>query len=111
MARYLSRADSLEHAVELWKATFSKFNPWVLVDGTLFELGLDPANFVLMILVIAVLFAVDYLNEKEYCVRELVTKQDIVFRWTVYLVAIFTIIIFGVYGPEYNSSAFIYQGF
>lgn len=111
MARYLSRADSLEHAVELWKATFSKFNPWVLVDGTLFELGLDPANFVLMILVIAVLFAVDYLNEKEYCVREMISRQDIVFRWSVYMIAIFSIIIFGIYGWGYEASNFIYQGF
>ena len=39
------------------------------------------------------------------------TKQAIWFRWLVYYAAIFGVLIFGVYGPGYNASAFIYFQF
>ena len=111
LARYLSRAGSLTQALEMYAATFSEFNPWVLVDGTLFTLGLDAANFIVMLLAMAVLFAVDIANERGVVVRQAIARQDVLFRWTAYLAGIFAIVVFGVYGPGYNASAFIYAGF
>ena len=111
LARYLSRAGSLTQALEMYAATFSEFNPWVLVDGTLFTLGLDAANFIVMLLAMAVLFAVDIANERGIVVRQAIARQDVLFRWTAYLAGIFVIVVFGVYGPGYNASAFIYAGF
>ena len=111
LARYLSRAGSLTQALEMYAATAAEFNPWVLVDGTLFTLGLDAPNFLLMLLAMAVLFAVDIANEHGVVVREQIARQDIVFRWAVYLLGIFAVVVFGVYGPGYDAGAFIYAGF
>ena len=44
-------------------------------------------------------------------VRQAIARQDVLFRWTAYLAGIFVIVVFGVYGPGYNASAFIYAGF
>ena len=109
--RYLSRAASFREALGMWRATFRSFNPWIFFDGSLYDLGLSEKNFRLMLLLIALLLAVDVLHERGVHIREALEKTDIIFRWTVYFAAIFAIIIFGVYGPGYNAAAFIYQGF
>ena len=60
-------------------------------------------------LLIVFLIAVDVFNEKGLVFRELFAKQGIVFRWMVYLTAIFAVLVFGAWGPGYNAAAFIYQ--
>ena len=109
--RYLSRATGFMHGFRMWKATFAKWNPWVLFDGTLTKLGLSPANFRLMLMLIVGVFVVDFFHEKGYRFREHLNQKDIVFRWTVYFLAIFGIIILGMYGWGFSAGNFIYQGF
>lgn len=111
IGRYFSRCNSLMDTLLMLKGTFSTWNPWVLVDGSLLELGLNQSNFAFLLLVTVLLLLVDYLQEKGYHLRETIARQGIVFRWIVYLAAIFGILIFGMYGPEYDAANFIYQGF
>ena len=58
-----------------------------------------------------VLFIVDVFKYKGIDVREKLSEQGIVFRWILYYGLIFSVIIFGIYGPEYDASSFIYMGF
>lgn len=44
-------------------------------------------------------------------VREMLAKQNLVFRWGIYYMLIFSVIILGFYGPGYDVSRFIYQNF
>ena len=44
-------------------------------------------------------------------IRETLAKQNIFFRWALVLLLIAFILIFGVYGPDYNASDFIYGRF
>jgi hypothetical protein len=81
---------------------------WKLFDGTLFTLGLSVAQFVLILFCILVLWAVSMMQER-FSVREALEKQNIVFRWIIIYIAIFAIIIFGVYGLGYDASAFLYM--
>lgn len=93
------------------KAIFSSFNPWVFFDGTLYTLGLDRPNFILLVLSVLVLFTVDIKQEKGFRIRQTIAAQNIILRWTVYYAAIFALIIFGIYGPGYDAASFIYQRF
>lgn len=111
LGRYFIHANSTQSAIYMMKATVSSFNPWIFMDGSLYNLGLDSANFNLLLFAIAVLFFVDYIRERGVHIRETIARQNIVLRWTVYFVAIFSIIIFGMYGPGYDASSFIYQNF
>lgn len=54
---------------------------------------------------------VDYLNYKGVNVVERFHAQGWIFRWLCLLVLIAIILIFGVYGPNYNANDFIYGGF
>ena len=105
------RAATLEDAVTVIRQLFSSFNPWVLFDGTLYTLGLSMIDFWVGIVAIAVILAVDVLHERGVRIREWILNQNLLFRWMVYFLAIFTILIFGFYGPNYDAAQFIYFQF
>lgn len=112
LGRYFSRAYSLKYAVRFFRDTM---NGWqdlsFLVNGTLQKLGLDTANWILLFIAILVLLLVDFIHEKDIHIREVVALQHPLFRWIVYTIVILSILIFGVYGPEYDVSGFIYAQF
>lgn len=104
------RADTFSMAIQVIKQMVMEFNPWILTDGTLYKLGLDEKNFHLAIVGIIILLVFDYFNAKQD-IRERLGFCHIVFRWSVYYLTIFSIIIFGVYGLGYDASQFIYFQF
>ncbi len=95
----------------LLKDTGHSFNPWVFFDGTLYTLGLDRPNFNLLFISIVILAIVDIIQEKGVKIRETIARQNIIIRWVIYYAGIFSIIIFGMYGPGYDATSFIYQRF
>ncbi len=109
--RYFIKAADLEHTFALFARTFRSFNISALFDGTLLQYGLDYKNLYLMIFCIFLVLFVDILAEKKISISKWILKQDVVFRYAAYLAGLFFIIIFGIYGSEYDSSAFIYQAF
>ena len=42
---------------------------------------------------------------------EWLSRRNFVIRWTIYALLILIVIVFGVYGPGYNASDFIYNAF
>lgn len=72
--------------------------------------GLDTANAIVAGLSVLVLLVVDMLQEK-IPLRETLAKQNTLFRWAIILAVLFSIIIFGIYGPGYNAASFIYEQF
>lgn len=63
---------------------------------------------VAVIAVLALIIA-DILQYNHIEVGRIILKQHLVTRWTIYLITIFSIILFGVYGLD-NAAAFIYMG-
>lgn len=109
--RMLIRSANLHQAWELLRRMFSSFNSHALFDGTIYQYGLDIKNVYLMIMCILLIVVVDVLHERGVHFRELLMKQSVVFRYIVYYIAVFSIIVFGIYGPEFNAASFIYQAF
>jgi D-alanyl-lipoteichoic acid acyltransferase DltB (MBOAT superfamily) len=106
--RLLTSPGSLHNTLLVIKNIIFYPRWWKLFDGTLFTLGLSVAQFVLILFCILVLWAVSMMQER-FSVREALEKQNIVFRWIIIYIAIFAIIIFGVYGLGYDASAFLYM--
>ena len=111
IGRYFDSAPSAAVAVHLLKKTFTVFNPWVLTDGSFFNLGVSEREFSILMLAVFIQIAVDIVNERGIRIREVLADQQIVFRWIVIFAAIWAIMIFGVYGPGFDVGAFIYQQF
>ena len=75
-----------------------------------FSLGLDRPDTAVAVLAVAVLWAVDLLGVKRD-VRDELMKKPLVLQWAVYLLLIASIVVFGIYGPEYDATPFIYFQF
>lgn len=103
------RANSFADAKILINNLF-EFNPWILTDSTLFSLGLDSKEFILAVIGVIAIIAIDLLKGKKNIIRSL-SNQNIIFRWSIYFALIFIILIFGVYGPDYSQQQFIYFQF
>ena len=110
IGRVFFRANGFRAAMDIFVRTFSDFQPWILFDGSLYTYGLDRPNFLLALVCILILFFVDLLQER-MALRKAFARQNLVFRWIILYAAIFSILIFGIYGPGYDASQFIYNNF
>lgn len=109
--RYFSFAADLTDAWHLLGASWRKWDLHVLFDDTFYNLGLDQKNIQLVFICLVLLLFVSVFQEKGIRLREWIARQSIVVRWSIYLSAIFGVIILGQYGPGYHVSDFVYQGF
>lgn len=106
------RAKSLPEAFGILGRIASKPNLWALTDGTLYEFGVDAAQMRVLCLAMVILLCVSLVRElKNEMLNEFLERQAIWFRWMVILVLFSFIFLFGVYGPDYDESQFIYFQF
>ena len=104
------RADSVGAAFSMLKGAVSVFNPGILIDGSIFALGLDWIEFTIAVVSLLMLLGVSLLQEKG-SVRERIGKKSLPVRWIIWYALLFYVILLGNYGPDYSAAEFIYQGF
>ena len=110
--RFFSRASDLTTALDMFGRTFINWrNITFLTNGTLLKTGLNDANWVILALFVVLLFYIDSKHEKGISFRTVLARQPLVFRWAIYIIAVLSILIFGIYGPEYDAASFIYGNF
>lgn len=105
------RANRASDAFKIIKNIFTVKNRWILFDGSIYNCGLDIKNFWLMIFCIIILFVADCFKRKGIKIREVIAKQDFWFRCLFIAFSIAAIMLFGKYGPMYDSANFIYFQF
>ena len=104
------RAPSLSSALYILKTIALQLDPFFLLRGPFPNLGLDSKDLLVFLLAVAVLWVVSLLQQKG-SLRQRVEKQSFLIRYPVYLIAVFVILIFGIYGPGYDVAQFIYMQF
>jgi len=105
------RADSFLDACKIILSIFTIRNPWIILDGSLTECGLNGKNLGLIVVAIAVILFADFCKIKGITIRKVILKQDYWFRWLFIALAIVVIVTFGIWGPNYNEANFIYFQF
>ncbi|MCD8362741.1 MAG: MBOAT family protein [Lachnospiraceae bacterium] len=105
------RASTVRRALAIVRSILTAGNPWILLDGSLYECGLDSKNFWLVLLCIAVLLLADCLKHRGICVRKVILRQDVWCQCMVVVFAIALILLFGLWGPAYSEANFIYFQF
>lgn len=105
------RADTLGGAIGFIGRMFTEFNPWIFFDGSLYELGLSKVEFQVALWAIAILLLVDLLHYRGFQIRAFLGEQQLWFRWAVYVISICMVLVFGIYGPDFDASQFIYFQF
>lgn len=82
--------------------------PWQLVNDTMYAQGLEWKEIVFMFLMIGVFWFVS-LQQRNGSVRKKISNWNIAIRCTIYACSVIFILIFGIYGPRYETSNFIYM--
>lgn len=111
LGRLFSRAASCTIAIKMFAGSFKDFNPWIFFDGTIFHLGLDLSDFVILGIMIVILIVVGSMQERGIRIRKTIQEQNLYFRWILYFGAIAFLVIYGIYGPGYSATEFIYKQF
>ncbi len=111
IGRMFTVAGGFRNGLYLWKRLFASHRLWTLFDGSLYEHGIDRKYFYVVLVGMILMFCVDYWHEKGIHIRKNIAALPLPLRWLVYLAAMFTIVIFGVYGIGYDASSFVYGAF
>lgn len=77
------------------------------------NLGLGKKDYVLLLICMLVVFIVSVIQEKNSNtgLRIMLDKKPLILRWSLTLVCLVTVLIFGIYGPGYNPAEFVYMQF
>ena len=102
--------SSLKEAAVYFRNMLTVWNPWVLFDGSLCDMGMSATDWKVIIFSGIILLAVSALRENGYDCKFIV-KQNAAFKMLLGLTLFFAIMIFGMYGAQFSASAFVYAGF
>jgi len=106
------RAESIAVAIDYISRMFTRFDPWVLFDGSLLALGLDQIEVNILFFALLILLIVDLVQYRyKLRISKMLENQSLWFRWGV-IILLFTMVwVVGKYGPSFSSTSFIYQSF
>lgn len=104
------RAASVGDALAMLRESVRVWNPQVIWDGSLLQLGLDRVEAAVTVLSLLLLWAVSLAGRKGP-VRDRIAKKPLPVRWVLWYALLFAVILLGYYGPGYSAAEFIYQGF
>lgn len=106
------RMNSLKQSIQFIIRIVSRWDPWVLFDKSLYTIGLNQTEVHILILSLVILLLVDLVRcLKGVTIDIFLSEQNLWFKWTVALLLLFGIIIFGIYGPSLEARQFIYFQF
>lgn len=111
VAWILFRAENLTTGLQMIRSMFRVRNVWIFTNDALLTLGLDWKEWLVLTASILILFIVSLKQEKGTVFADRIFGQPVMVRWGLYLIVIFGIMTYGVYGMGYDPQAFIYGGF
>ena len=107
VGRYLTRASRLTEALSMLGRTVTDFRPASLLGGTLFSLGMSITDWIVVLLGVGVIFAVELYQERGGKMRLWLSERNALVQTGVTLAALVVILLFGVFGG-YSGAGFIY---
>lgn len=105
------RANGLRAAFKMLLSVFTKFDLSVLRVGSGNGLGLDLKDYAIILIGVAVIFAVGVLREKNINIRQWIYSKPFAVRFIVYIAGLLIVVIFGAYGENYGAGDLLYANF
>lgn len=106
------RAESFEQAFAFLRRLFTSPDWWILSGNTIYSYGLDIQEMWILVGAVAMLVIVDYIRARKHLtVSQWLGGEFVLFRMGFMLLIILATIVFGEYGPGFESKQFIYFQF
>lgn len=103
------RATSVENAFALIHSLFS-IDVHTIKDAAGLFNPIDIPDVIVLLISLVALFVIEILKQSGD-VRDKLFNQNLLFRYFIILLLLFSIIIFGCYGPGFDATTFIYNQF
>lgn len=111
LSMLLFEADSLRSSFEMLGMMVRDFRPgWVFMEAC-FRSFDSTWQFGVLFISIIIMTLVDIYEKKGTSVINLIFRQQVVIRWCIYLVLLFTILCWGAFGDGFSQTKFIYFEF
>jgi len=111
IGRYITRATAFDDSLQMLKITFTNFSISELFNGTLLNMGLTGADFIIVLLGVIVVLVVEAFAEKGKNLKDELNKKGIVAQSSIIVVYMLVMLIFGLCRGDYIASEFIYSRF
>lgn len=106
------RAESVGDAFAIISRIFTQFDPWSLMHGVFYEMGLSTQEMNILFVAIIVMLLADIIKfKRNERIDKFLQKQILPFRWGVLIFLLIFVLVFGSYGPAFNAQDFIYFQF
>lgn len=106
------RADTISQALLYVKRMVTRWDFWTLFNGGLYELGIDRFEANILLAAVVVMLLVDLVRYfRKQRIDVFLEEQNFWFRWMVCIGLFAAIFVYGIYGPSYDASQFIYLQF
>lgn len=111
IGRYFFRSPSLDVSYAMIAQTLRTLDPRQFIDGSLFKTDLGQKEFIVLAVMVIIMMVVEVAHARGFKVRAWIAARPLLLRWSIYLGAVLILVIFGIYGDEYNPTDFIYRTF
>ena len=101
----------LSEGMKMFKVLVTKFTFKSFFNGAIFTMGIDRFDYIIVLVVILLVFAIGLMKEKGISPREWIAQRNVVIRWSIFFAMILFIVIFGAYGTGYIPIDPIYANF
>ncbi|WP_306456236.1 MBOAT family O-acyltransferase [Winogradskyella undariae] len=102
------RANSLSDAFQIVSGIFNSINLGDVFNEETYLIGFKPNEFKVIMIAILMLIVFEFFHKKYNSIRFL-NNQATLFRWSFYLSIVISIVLFGIYGHNYNSEFIYFQ--
>lgn len=112
VGRVFFRAGSVSAAFGIFKRMLSSAGLYQFMDGRLYDYGLNKKNILVVLIAVCALLVVSIVEERANTnIVDLLSRQNLIFRWVIVYALFFAVLILGKYGPGYDAAGFIYEQF
>ncbi|MDR1598543.1 MAG: hypothetical protein LBS11_01480 [Oscillospiraceae bacterium] len=111
-AQYFAFTATPAEAFSLMGATVTRFGFTTFTQaGAALAAIINPMEWIILVISLAILFAVDFMDEKGADVSKRLASAPVFFRWPALIALILATLVFGCYGEGFDMAAFIYTQF
>lgn len=108
--RLLTKGGSFSSTLRIIRQIITNTHVLPLFTGEMMGYGLNGLNWQILIIGICLQAGVELLQVKGE-VRGMIARQNLPFRWMLYLAGMLVVLVYGVYGSAYSTEGFAYQNF
>lgn len=111
LADVMIRSKSIEQAGAVYASFVTRLNLGALLSGEAASYGLGRYDFIVLSAALLIWFSVSILEERGHDVRMFLSEKPVAIRWACYYGIVVFLLVTGIYGGSYDTTAFMYQSF